>query len=87
MGNPTPAVGAASVHAAHLVEALSEALASSVRDTKAPAEVVDIIDKTLRQLHGIREQAIGESRRRFDAAMERSAALLDESRKRRGPVR
>jgi hypothetical protein len=38
-------------------------------------------------LHQIRERAISESRRRFDAAMERSATLLDELRKRRGPAR
>ncbi len=79
MANTTRAVLAvASVHAADLAGALSEALAGSGHDTDTPAEVVDIIDDTLRQLHQIRERAIGESRRRLDAAMERSAALLDE---------
>lgn len=68
----------ASIHAADLAGALSEVLASSGHDTHAPAEVVDIIDETLRQLRQIRERSIGESRRRLGAAMERSAALLDE---------
>lgn len=54
---------------------------------QTPGAVVDIIDGTMRQLHQIRERAIGESRRRLDAAMERSATLLDEIRTRRGPVR
>jgi hypothetical protein len=88
MANPTrAALVVASVSAADLAGALSEALASSGRDTHAPAEVVDIIDETLRQLHQLRERAMGESRRRLDAAMERSAALLDERYKRRGPAR
>lgn len=61
--------------------------ASSGRDTHTPDEVVDIIDGTLCRLHQIRERAVGDSRRRLDAAMERTAALLDELRTRRGPVR
>ena len=81
------ALAAASAHAACVAEALTEALDGSDRDTHAPGAVVDIIDGTLRQLHQIRERAVGESRRRLDAAMERSAALLDELRERRGPVR
>lgn len=88
MANPTrAALEVASVHAAQLADVLSDALAGSGRDTHTPGEVVGIIDETLRQLHQIRERAIGESRRRLDAAMERSAALLDELCKRRGPVR
>ena len=71
------ALAVASVHATCLAEALSEALASSGRATHTPAEVVDIIDEALRELHEIRERSVIESRRRFDAAMERSAALLD----------
>jgi hypothetical protein len=85
--SPGETLAAASVHAACLADALSEALASSGRDTHTPREVVDIIDGTLRQLHQIRDRAVGESRRRLDAAMERSAALLDEFRECRGPVR
>lgn len=48
MANATRAVqlAVASVHAADLVGALSEALASSGHDTHTPAEVVDIIDDT-----------------------------------------
>lgn len=88
MANPTREVlAAASAHAARVVDALSEALDSSDRDTHTPGAVVDIIDGTLRELHQIRERAVGESRRRLDAAMGRSAALLDELRARRGPVR
>jgi ABC-type transporter Mla subunit MlaD len=88
MANSTGEVlAAASAHAACLADALTEALEGSDRDTHAPGAVVDVIDGTLRQLHQIRERAVGESRRRFDAAMERSAALLDELRTRRGPVR
>jgi hypothetical protein len=88
MANPTREVlAAATAHAARVAEALTEALDSSDRDTHTPGAVVDIIDGTLRQLHQIRERAVGESRRRLDAAMERSAALLDELRTRRGPVR
>lgn len=88
MANPTQrSLEVASVHAACLADALRDALASSGRDTVGtPGEVVGLIDETLRQLHQIRERAAGESRRRLDAAMERSAALLDELRKRRGPV-
>lgn len=85
--SPRETLAAASVHAACLAEALSDALASSGRDTRTPGEVADIIDATLPQLHQIRERAVGESRRRLDAAMERSATLLDELRKPRGPVR
>jgi hypothetical protein len=90
MANTTQAQAAlevAAVHAADLTGALRKALARSGHDTHTPAEVVAIIDDTLRQLHQIRERAVGESRRRFDAAMERSAALLDELGKRGGPVR
>ena len=75
MANPTrAALAVASVHATCLAEALSEALASSGRDTNTPAEVVDIIDEALRELHEIRERSVIESRRHLDAAMERSAA-------------
>jgi hypothetical protein len=88
MANPTPeAFAAAAAHAARMADALTEALEASDRDTHTPGAVVDIIDGTLRQLHQIRERSVGESRRRLDVAMERSAALLDESRQRRGPVR
>lgn len=88
MANPTQkSLEVASVHAARLADALRDALASSGRDTRTPGEVVGLIDDTLRQLHQIRERAVGESRRRLDAAMERSASLLDELRKGRGPVR
>lgn len=68
----------ASTCAADLVGALSRALDSSGRDTATPGEVAAIIDDTLRQLHKVRERAVAESRRRVDAAMERSAMLLDE---------
>lgn len=68
----------ASTRAADLVAALSSALDSSVRDTATPGEVAAIIDDTLRQLHKVRERAVVESRRRVDAAMERSAMLLGE---------
>jgi hypothetical protein len=82
------ALAAASAHAACVADALTDALdGSDTRDTRTPGAVVDIIDGTLRQLHQIRERAVGESRRRLDAAMERSAALLDELHQRRGPVR
>ena len=87
MANPTrAALAVTSVHATCLADALSEALASSGRDTHTPGEVVDIIDEALRQLHQIRERAVTESRRRLDAAMERSAVLLDELDRRRRPV-
>jgi hypothetical protein len=79
--------GSGTVHATCLADALSDALASSGRDTHTPGEVVDIIDGALRELHQIRERAVIESRRRLDAAMERSAELLDELTSRRGPVR
>ncbi|MDQ3974567.1 MAG: hypothetical protein M3276_09605 [Actinomycetota bacterium] len=58
---PRKMLAVASVHAACLADALSEALASSARDTQTPGAVVDIIDGTLRQLHQIRERAVGES--------------------------
>ncbi len=88
MTNPTrEALAVASAHAAGVAGAVTEALDGSDRDTHTPGAVIDIIDGTLRQLHQIRERAVGESRRRLDAAMERSAALLDELRTRRGPVR
>lgn len=88
MANRTrEALAVAAAHAARMADALTEALYGSDRDTHTPGAVVDIIDGTLRQLHQIRERSVGESRRRLDAAMERSAALLDESRQRRGPVR
>lgn len=77
----------ASVHAANLAEVLSEALDGSGHDTRTPAEVVDIIDQALRELHQIRARAVGESRRRFDAAMQRSEQLLKDPGRRRGPVR
>lgn len=77
----------ASVHAANLAEALSEALEGSGHDTRMPVEVVDIIDQTLRELHQIRARAVGESRRRFDAAMQRSDQLLKDRGQRRGPLR
>ena len=80
-------LAAASAHAACLADARNEALSNSGRDTHTPGEVVGIIDGTLRPLHQIRERAVGESRPRLDAAMERSAARLDELRTRRGPVR
>lgn len=75
---PRAALASASTHSADLAGALSEALASSGQGTGTPGEVVEIIDDTLRQLPQIRQRAVSESRRRFDAAMERSAALLDE---------
>ena len=88
MANSTrDALAAAAAHAGRMADALTDALNSSDRDTHTPGAVVDIIDGTLRQPHQIRERAVGESRRRLDAAMERSAALLDELRTRRGPVR
>ena len=88
MVHPTrAALTRASVHAATLAEALGEALAGSGDDTHTPAEVVAIIDRTLRELHEIRARAVGESRRRLDAAMQRSEQLLKDARKRRGPVR
>ena len=77
MANTTrAALDLASICAADLVGSLSKALDSSGRDTATPGEVVAIIDDSLRQLYKIRERAIGESRRRLDAAMERSATLL-----------
>jgi hypothetical protein len=36
---------------------------------------------------GMGKTYVGESRRRLDAAMERSAVLLEKRRERRGPVR
>lgn len=84
---PREALMLASVHAANLAGALSEALAGSGRDTHTPAEVVDIIDQTLRQLHEIRERAVDESHRRLDAAMQRSERLLEDAAKRRGRAR
>jgi hypothetical protein len=88
MANPTrAALAVASVHATCLTDALSDALARSGRDTHTPGEVVDVVDGALRELHQVRERAVIESRRRLDAAMERSAALLDELNSRRGPVR
>jgi len=88
MAHPTrAALTMASVHAANLAEALSEALAGSGDDTHTPAEVVAIIDRTLRELHQIRAHAVGESRRRLDAAMQRSEQLLKDLGRRRGPVR
>ena len=69
------ALAVASIHAANLAGALTEALAGSP-DTATPGEVVDLIDNTLRQLHTIRELAVSEDRRRFAAAMRRSAELL-----------
>ena len=74
------ALAVASIHAAHLAGALNEALASSGNDTGAPREVVTIIDDALRELHRIRERAVGESRRRLDVAIARSAALLGKAR-------
>lgn len=73
--------------AANLAEALSEALAGSGHDTRTPAVVLGTIDKTLREMHQIRARAVGESRRRLDAAMTRSEQLLQDPGKRRGPVR
>ncbi len=88
MAHPTrAALARASVHAANLVEALSGALAGSGYDTHTPAEVADIVDRTLRELHQIAAHAVGESRRRFDAAMQRSQQLLKDLGNRRGPVR
>jgi hypothetical protein len=84
---PREPLTVASHQAACLADALSDALASSGRDTHTPGEVVDIIDVTLHQLHQIRERAVDESRHRLDAAMERSAELLNDVRTRRGPVR
>jgi hypothetical protein len=77
----------ASDHAANLAESLMEALDGSGHDTHTPAEVADIIDRTLRVLHQIRARTVGESRRRLDAAMQRSEQLLKDAGKRRGPVR
>lgn len=58
MANRTrAALAVASVHTANLVDAVTEALAISDRDTQTPGEVVDIIDGTLRQLHLIRERS------------------------------
>ena len=71
------ALQTASTHAVDLVGALSKALDSSGRDTATPGEVAEIIDDTLRQLHKVRERAVVESSRRVDAAMERSAELLE----------
>ncbi len=68
--NTRAALELASIRAAELVGALSKALDSSGRDTATPGEVVAIVDDTLRQLHKTREGAIGESRRRLDAAMD-----------------
>ena len=78
MSNTTrAALAVASIHAADLAGALTEALSGSdERDTATPGEVVGLIDDTLRQLYKIRERAVGENRRRFDAAMRRSAELL-----------
>ena len=88
MAHPTrAALTRASVHAPNLAEALSEALAGSGDDTHTPAEVVATIDRTLRELHQIRAHAVGESRRRLDAAMQRSEQLLKDLDRRRGPVR
>ena len=65
MANPSrEALAAAATHAAHVADALTAALDSSNPDTHTPGAVVDINDGTLRQLHQIRERAVGESRRR-----------------------
>ncbi len=88
MSNPTrAALAAVSVQAGDLAEVLSHALVSSGHDTSVPGEVVAIIDQTLHELHQIRDRAIVESRRRLDAAMARSAALLEQARTTRGLVR
>jgi hypothetical protein len=80
MANTRAVLAAASIHAADLAGALSEALARSGEDTATPGEVVAIIDDTLRELHQIRERAVVDSRCRLDAAMARSAALLSKAR-------
>jgi hypothetical protein len=70
------ALADATAHAAGLADALDEALTGSGDDTHLPHEVAGIIDTTMRELHRIRSRAVDESRRRMDAAMARSAALL-----------
>src|SRR5688572_8160755 len=84
MANTTrAALATASIHAVNLAAALSEALDSSGDHTATPREVADIIDDALRELHQIRQRAVAESRRRHDAAMARSAELLQKGRRAR----
>jgi hypothetical protein len=77
------ALSDAATCAAGLVAALDEALAVSGDDTHAPRQVGEVIDATLRELHRVRNRAVGESRQRMDAAMTRSAALLRDRRRSR----
>ena len=53
--NTRAALEIASIRAAELVSALSNALDSSGRDTATPGEVVALVDDTVRQLYKTRE--------------------------------
>lgn len=59
-----------------LADVLGALYDGGVRDTAAPGQVVAFLDGATRLLHEVRQAAVGESRRRLDAAMKRSAELL-----------